>query len=482
MNVPGATHAVARIKTRLDHPVIDSDGHSIEFLPEVKERLASLAGPSVVEGFDQITYGARLAQRLDGAQRRQLALTRIPFWALPARQTIDRATAMLPKLLHERLDALGIDFAVLYPTYGLVGVHLLEDDRRQALCRAFNEWAAESYAPYADRLAPVATIPMHTPAEAIAELDHAVGTLGMRAVMMAGFAMRPYEGENLPRGATWMDTFGLDSPHDYDPVWKRCEELGVSPTFHSTGMGWGTRASTSNYVANHIGSFGAAQEGTCRALFMGGVPWRFPKLRFAFLEGGVNWARGLFSDLLGHWAKRNTEFLPHYDPANLDRAEFARLLDEYGTDAMRAHRDRLDEALCFLSDPETDPATIDDFARCPISKPEDIRDVFVHRFHFGCEADDPMNAGAFDTRLNPMGARLRAFFSSDIGHWDVPDMSDVLTEAYEMVERGYFDAEDFRDFVFSNPVSLWCGTNPEFFRGTRVEDAVAHELARTGPG
>ncbi len=472
--------ATSRIRSHLDHPVIDSDGHYIEFLPEVKERLEAIAGKSAVDGFDQIIYASRLSRILDQDQRRQLSLTRIPFWALPARQTLDRATAMMPRLLHERLDDLGLDFAVLYPTYGLVGVHLLVDEQRQALCRAFNEWAADAFAPYGDRLAPVASIPMHTPEEAVAELDHAVGTLGMRAVMMAGFAMRPFQGENLPRGATWLDTFGLDSPHDYDPVWKRCEELGVSPTFHSTGMGWGTRASTSNYVANHVGSFAAAQEGICRALFMGGVPWRFPELRFAFLEGGVNWARGLYSDLLGHWSKRNKNFMPHYDPANLDRKEFAKLLDRYGSESMRGHKERLDEALCFLSDPETDPALLDDFARCPVESVDDIRDVFVHKFHFGCEADDPMNAGAFDTRLNPLGARLRAFFSSDIGHWDVPDMSSVLGEAYEMVEKGFFDTEDFRDFVFSNPLSLWCGTNPDFFRGTRVEEAVAHELALSG--
>lgn len=480
MTSGGAAGRVDRIRAQLDHPVIDSDGHYIEFLPEVKEKLVSIAGPSAADGLDQIIYGARLAQGLDAAQRRQLNLTRIPFWALPARQTLDRATAMMPKLLHERLDALGLDFAVLYPTYGLVGVHLQVEEQRRSLCRAFNEWAAESFASFGDRLASVATIPMHTPEEALAELDHAVGTLGLRAVMMAGFAMRPYEGENLPRGAVWLDTFGLDSPHDYDPVWKRCSELGVSPTFHSTGMGWGTRSSTSNYVANHVGSFAAAQEGICRALFMGGVPWRFPKLRFAFLEGGVNWARGLYSDLIGHWSKRNRHAIGAYDPASLDRSAFETLLETYGSEGMKRGADHLDEALLFLSDPATNPSTIDDFAQCPVESPDDIREIFMERFHFGCEADDPMNAGAFDTRLNPLGARLRAFFSSDIGHWDVPDMSKVLAEAYEMVEEGYFDAEDFRDFVFANPVSLWCGTNPGFFRGTRVEQAVEGQMARSG--
>ena len=54
------------------------------------------------------------------------------------------------------------------------------------------------------------------------------------------------------------------------------------------------------------------------------------------------------------------------------------------------------------------------------------------RFFFGCEADDRLNALAFDRRLNPAGARLNALFGSDIGHFDVPDMREVLPEAYEL--------------------------------------------------
>ena len=44
--------------------------------------------------------------------------TRPPWWSLPAANTLDRATAHLPRLLDERLDDLGIDFAVLYPSRG----------------------------------------------------------------------------------------------------------------------------------------------------------------------------------------------------------------------------------------------------------------------------------------------------------------------------------------------------------------------------
>ena len=78
----------------------------------------------------------------------------------------------------------------------------------------------------------------------------------------------------------------------------------------------------------------------------------------------------------------------------------------------------------------------------------------------------------FNTKLNPFGARLGAIFSSDIGHWDVPDMTAVLEEAYELVDKEIMTEGDFEDFVFSNPAKLWTGMNPEFFTGTVVEDAV----------
>ena len=89
-----------------------------------------------------------------------------------------------------------------------------------------------------------------------------------------------------------------------------------------------------------------------------------------------------------------------------------------------------------------------------------------------------MNASAFDTRRNPFGARLNAIFSSDIGHWDVPDMREVTHEAYEMVEKGLIGEDDFRRFVFENPGRMWLGMNPDFFKGTKVEGAARTLIAQ----
>jgi hypothetical protein len=48
---------------------------------------------------------------------------------------------------------------------------------------------------------------------------------------------------------------------------------------------------------------------------------------------------------------------------------------------------------------------LDEFARCAITRKEDIRDLFVPKFFFGCEGDDRMTALAYTL------AELRQAFS-----------------------------------------------------------------------
>ena len=43
--------------------------------------------------------------------------------------------------------------------------------------------------------------------------------------------------------------------------------------------------------------------------------------------------------------------------------------------------------------------------------------------------------------------------------------------------NGLIDADAFRDFVFTNPIKLHCGMNPDFFKNTVVEDSAARVVA-----
>jgi predicted TIM-barrel fold metal-dependent hydrolase len=472
------------IRARLSHPVIDSDGHWIEYYPMMLDYLRKVGGNKTAEGMKSRDEAVAKILGLTTDQRRDEGRAQQAWWAFPTRNTLDRATATLPKLLYHRLDELGFDFTILYPSSGL-GIYSIGDaEMRQVTCRAFNMYVAETFAEYADRMTPAAAIPMHTPDEAIAELEH-VKSLGLKVIVMGSLIRRPIpalarKGERN-RFAAVYDVLGLDSAYDYDRVWAKCVELGFAPTFHSPSRGMGLRVSHSNFTYNHIGHFAAAGEAVCKALLMGGVTRRFPTLKVAFLEGGVGWACQLYGDLIGHWKKRNPKALEEVDPAKLDRRLLRELFEQYGS------REAVEGLSGWQAVPEGDaaaaqwaaqgPAVIDDYAACKIAKASDFKDLFARNFYFGCEADDPMNACGFNTRMNPYGARIKTLFGSDIGHFDVPDMREVLIEAHEMVDDGIISGDDFRDFVFGYPVEFWTGTNPDFFEGTVVEQQVAALLA-----
>jgi predicted TIM-barrel fold metal-dependent hydrolase len=480
-------HASASdLRAQLGHPIIDADGHTVEFLPALLPYCQNAGVADLVETFYArvLDSGAGLWSSLSSEERDRRRTPRPSWWAVPSRNTRDFATATLPSLLHERMDEFGLDFSVIYPSLGLVLLDIADTELRRACCRAVNQYHADAFDGLEDRLAPVALIPMMTPEEAVEELEYAVQELGFKAALISSFVRRPVEavsefGPAVQHHASWADAYGVDSPYDYDPFWARCIELGISPAAHSGAVGWDGRRSTSNYMFNHIGFFAAPSEALCRSLFLGGVTRRFPELRLALLEGGVSWACRLLNDLLGHWEKRNTEAIQTYNPAHFDRELFSELLEQHRGNLPQSSDGPDIQELAFGT-PSGAAAPDDEFAACQINSPEDIAGLFAPNFSFGCEADDPLVHHGFDRKGLPNGVRLNALFGSDIGHWDVPDMRDVLHEAFELVEEGRLDDAEFRAFTFENVARFYTDTNPNFFKGTAVEadvDALLSEDA-----
>ena len=81
---------------------------------------------------------------------------------------------------------MGLDFTILNPSQGLFAPHIGDDELRRVVCRAFNNYHAEIFREYADRITPAACVPMNTPAEAMEELEH-IAKLGLKVAMMAAF-------------------------------------------------------------------------------------------------------------------------------------------------------------------------------------------------------------------------------------------------------------------------------------------------------
>ena len=212
--------AVARIREALGHPVIDSDGHLLELRPVAMEYIAKAGGGDMVRRFyeeQRSTFLSRDWYGLSDAERRARWVRRTPFWGEPLRNHgLDLATATFPDLLYRRLDQIGIDFAVLYPTIGINPQGYADEEVRRASCRGLNDYYADHWMGHPDRMTPVATIPMHTPEEAIQELEYAVLRRGFKAVMLPSYVKRRVTAavEMAPEAArfAWRaDTYGIDS-------------------------------------------------------------------------------------------------------------------------------------------------------------------------------------------------------------------------------------------------------------------------------
>ncbi|MBV8084873.1 MAG: amidohydrolase family protein, partial [Chloroflexi bacterium] len=387
----------------------------------------------------------------------------------------DFASAMLPGLLAERMDDMGIDFAVLYPTRCLGANSIQEPELRQAMCRAYNKMAADVFAPYKTRMTPAAMIPCYSPEEAIAELEYARGTLGLKACSFKGSLQRPIpayakdgDGGRVPY---YIDALGLDNPTSYDPLWQKCIDTHTAVTVHQGSNGWTPRMAISNGEFNRLGHAADSHVPMAKAMFLGGVVRRFPDLTVSFLEGGVAFGVELLCNIIGGWEKRRYSAMEtNLKPTNIDEGKLRELMGKYGYGPLKAKLDETMASLQLKDLAERETECLDDYGEVGASSKREVAELFSKNFYFGCEADDPGNAWAFDPR---MPARLKAMLGSDIGHWDVTNYMDVLPEVWEGVEDGLLTEQDVKDLCFTNPMELHTRMNPDFFEGTVVQDAVA---------
>src|SRR6476659_10642126 len=155
---PGKEWNPEKVRSGLKHPVIDGDGHWIEYGPVFAEQVRKAAGDKAADGL--LRHMRRIPDTLSWsvAERRRRGIAMEGSWGRQSTNTRDRATAMMPRMLYDRLDELGIDFGVVYPTAGLGIPRIADDETRRAVIRGFNIVTAEYFEKLGNRLTPVAVI------------------------------------------------------------------------------------------------------------------------------------------------------------------------------------------------------------------------------------------------------------------------------------------------------------------------------------
>jgi len=201
-----------------------------------------------------------------------------------------------PSARATRLDAMGLDEAVLFPNFGLLWERALSTSlpALTANMGAWNRWCATVRAEGKGRLHPVAHVTLRDPAWLEAQLA-ALGAADVRMAMV---------------GATPVDGKPLSHP-DHERLWAAFAEHGVTPTFH---VGEQQRAAADDWYtdepANFVSPLDSIMLSTAPAiavtdLIVHGVLARHPDLRVGVIELGGMWVPGFLPMLDGGWEFTN---------------------------------------------------------------------------------------------------------------------------------------------------------------------------------
>ena len=127
------------------------------------------------------------------------------------------------------------------------------------------------------------------------------------------------------------------------------------------------------------------------------------------------------------------------------------------------------------------PEELEDFAAAGIESVEDIKRRWVDSFFFGSESDDRTVAHAFNDRANPLNVKINAIYSSDVGHWDVPDLTHVLAESWALVEKARSPKPTSRPGRSANRTS--CTLKPtRVLPRHQIERSEAHQAEAADEG
>ena len=177
------------------------------------------------------------------------------------------------------LDRDGVDGELIFPNKGLTVWATPDAKFSQAMCRAWNDWAWETYGPYNARLSPVACLATGDLTGAIAEVERSARR-GFRALALPckpvwGAPDHQHANYNLP---------------EFDPLWAAACEVDLPVTFHvSTGRDPRTARGNGGAVINYaVHSLAPTMEPLVN-ICASGVIERFPKLRFGSIEAGIGW-------------------------------------------------------------------------------------------------------------------------------------------------------------------------------------------------
>ena len=243
---------------------------------------------------------------------------------IQADQDVERTVAMTD--LADRiavLDAQNIDIQVVASVPNQC-YYMARGEHAEKVSRLVNDGIAAWVASRPDRFAGLGTAPLQEPEMAVAALEYAVATLGLKGVQI----LTNVEGEEI-------------ASERFAPFWAKAEELGAVVMLHPMGFTEGQRF-REFYFANVIGNPLDTTVALHHIIFSGLLE-RHPNLKIFAVHGGgflpayagrIDHAWGARKDSHGALPKPPTLYLKKmfFDTTVFTREQLGYLVANYGAD------------------------------------------------------------------------------------------------------------------------------------------------------
>ena len=287
------SHATQQSKQYGDYFLVDIDAHVTEtqFWPEI---LASIDNDFIRHmgeaGLGRpVSRSLALLNNVPGMSY-QSVYGRIPHEQARLETITEKDCHPCVALVRRAMDALGLDYQILFPTPMLTLGMTPQDDVEVALGGAFNKWMVERILPQDKRIKGLLYLPFNTP-EACEK-------------MVEDYASRP---EII--GFTICSTRNKPVHHNsYMRLYAMIEETGKPLAFH-TGFNWSdpSFAQLNRFISMHALSFPHYNQIHLTNWIINGLPERFPKLKVVWVEAGVAWIPYLMQRLDHEFMMRSCE-------------------------------------------------------------------------------------------------------------------------------------------------------------------------------
>jgi predicted TIM-barrel fold metal-dependent hydrolase len=245
-----------------DFPIVDVDCHILETV-KFRDLAPYIDHPAIKRVFEKYAVPGMVLPGSVGDRDVAGRIFRGPEHLLTS------GHADLPLFMRE-LDAMGIDYASIFPTPMLsLGLHP-EVEMEVALARAYNSWVVEEWLQRDDRLKAMLYLPFNDPEASLAEIERMADKPGVIGFMVTSVRKVPLYHNR------------------YMPIYATLEERGLPLGFH-TAVQWrdGPLEQLNRFLSVHALGFPLHNMVQMTNIVVNGLPERFPRLRWVFFEAGV---------------------------------------------------------------------------------------------------------------------------------------------------------------------------------------------------